>query len=155
MLPVKVAGLALEFQSVAATYCTELVVEGVPLSTRLPVMPVLPLRSTQPEPVAVRLPEAAAVSGWLSVMVVAVSPVMTEPVAMPVPETGVPSTRPAVEATPTVFEPAVPEVIATGLTSVERPLTKVKPDGSALAEFRTSAPWPTLRLPVKAEEPPR
>ena len=153
-LPVKDAGLALEFQSVAATNWTELAAVGVPFRTRLPVTPVLPLRSTQPEPVAVRLPEAAAVSGWLSVMVVAVRPVITEPVAIPVPDTGVPRTRPAVDVTAKVFEPAVP-VMARAFVKAERPLTKVNPVGKALAAFRTSAPWPMLRLPVKAVEPPR
>ena len=153
-LPVKVAALALEFQSVAATNWTELAAVGAPLRTRLPVMPVLPLRSTQPEPVAVRLPEAVAFSGWLSVMVVAVRPVMTDPAVMPVPDTGVPRTRPEVEPTDKVFEPAVP-VMARAFGRAESPLTKVKPEGSALAEFRTRAPWPMLRLPVKAEEPPR
>ena len=140
-MPVKVAAVALEFQSVAATCWTVLAAVGVPFRTRLPVIPVLPLRSTKLEPVAVRLPEAAAFSDWLSVIVVAVRPVMTDPAVIPVPDTGVPRTRPAVEPEPTdkVFEPAVP-VMARAFVRAESPLTKVNPVGSALAEFRTSAP---------------
>ena len=64
---------------------------------------------------------------------------MTDPPGIPVPDTGVPRTRPAVEPTDKVFEPAVP-VMARAFVRAESPLTKVKPVGSALAEFRTSAP---------------